>query len=49
MTKPAGRQDVAALTHVDFTDTSGPLVMKAYMGDEAEELSKKPWSIIQVR
>ena len=48
LTKPSGFQDVSILTHVDFTDSSGPIAMKAFMGDEAEELSKKPWAIIQV-
>ena len=48
LTKPSGFQDVSILTHVDFTDTSGPIAMKAFMGDEAEELCKKPWAIIQV-
>ena len=48
LTKPSGFQDVSILTHIDFTDTSGPIAMKAFMGDEAEELSKKPWAIIQV-
>ena len=48
MTKPPGRQDVAALTHIDFTDTSGPIALKAHMKDEAKDLSKKPWGIIQV-
>lgn len=49
MTKPPGFQDVSVLTHVDFTDSSGPKTMRAFMGDEAEELDGKPWAIIQVQ
>lgn len=48
LSKPPAFQEVFALTHVDFTDSSAPKLMQAYMGEEAEELSKKPWGIIQV-
>lgn len=40
----------SVLTHVDFTETSGPNILERYFGeDAAAELKKKPWAIIQVR
>ena len=40
----------SVLTHVDFTETSGPNILQRYFGEEAAaELKKKPWAIIQVR
>lgn len=40
----------SVLTHVDFTETSGPNILERYFGEEAAAgLKKKPWAIIQVR
>lgn len=40
----------SVLTHVDFTETSGPSILERYFGEEAAaELKKKPWAIIQVK
>lgn len=41
-------EDPGTLVHVDFTEDSAHEVLKHYLKDEAEELSKKPWGIIQV-
>ena len=41
-------EDPGTLTHVDFTEDSAHQVLKRYLGDEAEEMSNKPWGIIQV-
>ncbi len=39
----------SVLTHVDFTESSGPKVLERYFGAEAaEQLKQKPWAIIQV-
>lgn len=39
----------SVLTHVDFTESSGPRILQQYFGAEAAaELKKKPWAIIQV-
>lgn len=40
----------SVLTHVDFTESSGPNILERYFAEEAAaELKKKPWAIIQVR
>lgn len=40
----------SVLTHVDFTESSGPKVLERYFGAEAAaQLKQKPWAIIQVR
>ncbi|DBA91397.1 TPA: hypothetical protein ACH3X2_003929 [Trebouxia sp. C0005] len=39
----------SVLTHVDFTESSGPKVLERYFGAEAAaQLKQKPWAIIQV-
>ena len=47
--KIPGKEDPALLTHVDFTFSSAPAVMQFFAGDEAAELGKKNWAILQVR
>ena len=39
----------SVLTHVDFTESSGPKVLERYFGAEAAaQIKQKPWAIIQV-